>query len=188
MLWIPSEHQCWTIASTVETCAGLWIMPAPAPQAPGLAWARTLIYILYLHPHKLYPHLPHTRTSWSLPASAQQIFKLAATRKTHIITNQQNAYKWLNILIIGELFSVLRHSRCEEIVQWWYNARTESQTVAQHCTSVAFQHHEEISLFEKCLCGSHIIGVIFVHRSLAQLRCFVNFPPGDNYVPIILIM
>ena len=53
------------------------------------------------------------------------------------------------------------------------------------------QHHEEISLFEQCLLGSHNIGVTLAQRSRhsPQLNtCFVNFPPGDNHTPIVLIM
>ena len=33
--------------------------------------------------------------------------------------------------------------------------------VPQHCIIFAFQNHEEISLFEQCLRGSHNIGVTF---------------------------
>ena len=42
----------------LETCAGLWIMPSPAPRAPTSDWTRTCIYILH-------PHPPQPRTSWT---------------------------------------------------------------------------------------------------------------------------
>ena len=70
-------------------------MPALAPRAPALDGTRTLMYILFIfapapprpaqvvtapapHPHKLDPHSPRTR---------KIVFRPAATRKTHIVTN-----------------------------------------------------------------------------------------------------
>ena len=40
----------------------------------------------------------------------------------------------IKLLRIGVLSSVLGPSWYDEIVQWWYNVRPASQTVAQHCT------------------------------------------------------
>ena len=51
----------------------------------------------------------------------------------------------------------------------------------------AKQHHEEISLLEQCLCGSHNIVLILAQRSPHLPNCSVNFSPGDNYAPIVLI-
>ena len=86
VMW--AEWDAHFVSHLLETCAGLQIMPAPAPRAPPLVWTRTWIYILYPHPpriaqvvpapvphpQKLDPHPPRTRTIF---------FRPAATRKTY---------------------------------------------------------------------------------------------------------